>query len=342
MKTLQPPALATKLLELLSSGPDSDAIAGDLIEQYREGRSAVWYWRQVILAVVISCIRDRTLGGPAVLGSLLVLLLMIVSVVRHPLSLGSGLFITDITLLSGYLAFSIWAWRRRRPEVRDALTTGAKIGLMLGAVLISSHTVEWFAPFGNSRAVQLVRGAGSALLMLGLLGTAGSVALQRTRSIALSVIAGFWCASLGVLILLSFALALNLAFEAHAVAWLHEAFAASGMSDPGAFVARNSLEAASEILVRLPIAALVLSFSGSLSNAWVTTWPRVFAVVAAWFTPLIFLVGAASLWYADSLERAARAPFVMAGLLCASIALCAAHPIWSSLSQSRRDSTSAA
>ena len=39
------------------------------------------------------------------------------------------------------------------------------------------------------------------------------------------------------------------------------------MSDPGAFVVRNSLEAASEILVRVPIAALVLSFLGSVSNA---------------------------------------------------------------------------
>ena len=45
----------------------------------------------------------------------------------------------------------------------------------------------------------------------------------------------------------------------------------------------------------------------------------------------------ASLWYADSLERAARPPFVMAGVLTAGIALCGAHPLWSSLIGSRAD-----
>ena len=44
-----------------------------------------------------------------------------------------------------------------------------------------------------------------------------------------------------------------------------------GMTDAGAFVVRNSLEAASEILVRLPIAALVLSLGGGLANAWITS-----------------------------------------------------------------------
>jgi len=51
---------------------------------------------------------------------------------------------------------------------------------------------------------------------LGLLGAAGSAAWDRTRSVMLAVIAGLWCGSLGILILLSFALTLNLAFEAHA------------------------------------------------------------------------------------------------------------------------------
>ncbi len=337
MKASQPPILATRLLEMLASGPHGDALAGDLIEQYRQGRSAAWYWRQVLLAILVGLVKDRVLGGMAILGSSLALLLIIVSVGRHPASLGSGLLITDIGLLSGYGAFSAWAWRQRRPQLRHALTAGAQTGIMLGVVLIASHAIEWFAPVGSSRAVQAVRGAGSTLLMLGLLGVAGSAAWQRTRSVKLAVIAGLWCGLLGVLILLSFALTLNLAFEAHAVAWLHEPFVASGMSDAGAFVVRNSLEAASEILVRVPIAAFVLSFSGSLSNAWIRTWGRGFAALAACLAPLIFVAGVASLWYADSLERAARPPFVMAGVLTAGIALCSAHPIWSSLSRRRRE-----
>ena len=38
MKTSQPPTLATKLLEKLAPSPHGDALIGDLIEQYREGR----------------------------------------------------------------------------------------------------------------------------------------------------------------------------------------------------------------------------------------------------------------------------------------------------------------
>jgi hypothetical protein len=337
MKTSQPPTLATKLLEMLAPGPHGDAVAGDLVEQYRQGRSAAWYWRQVLMAILVGLAKDRVLGGAATLGSLLVLLLIVVSVGRHASSLGSGLFTENVALLSGYGAFSVWAWRRRRPVVRQALIAGAQTGMMLGVVLIASHSVEWFAPFGSGRAVQVVRGAGSTLLMLGLLGAAGSAAWQRTRSVRLAVLAGLWCGLLGVLIMLSFALTLNLAFEAHVAAWLHEAFVASGMSDPGAFVVRNSLEAASEILVRVPVAASVLSFGGGLAGAWVTTWPRRLAALAAWLTPLTFAAGAASLWYADTLERAARPPFVVAGVLTAGIALCSAHPIWSSLSRRRRE-----
>jgi hypothetical protein len=338
MKASHPPILATKLLGQLVSGPHGDALAGDLIEQYRQGRSAVWFWRQALLAIVVSFTKDRTLGGPAVLGSLLVLLLMIVSVGRHPSSLGSGsgLFIMDLALLSGYGAFSIWVWRQRRPGEREALAAGAQTGVILGVVLIASHMIEWFALDATS-AVRLVRGAGSFLLMLGLLGAAGSAAWQRTRSTMLAVIAGLWCGSLAVVIFLSFALTLNLAFEAHAASWLHEPLVASGMSDAGAFVVRNSLEAASEILVRIPIAALVLAFSGGVSNAWMMKWPQRLAVLAAWFTPFFFGAGAAALWYADSLDRPARPPFVMAGVLTAGIALCGAHPIWSSLSSRRKD-----
>ena len=271
----------------------------------------------------------------ALLGSALVMLLMIVSVGRHPASLGTGLFVTDLALLSGVGAFALWVWRQRRSDVRGALAAGARAGIMLGLVLIASHAIEWFG-LDRSRTAQLARGAGSTLLMLGLLVAAGSAAWERTRSVTLGVIAGLWCGSLGAVLVLSFALTLNLAFEAHAAAWLHGAFVASGMRDTGAFVVRNSLESASGILTRTPIAAVVLSFVGCLANAWVTSRSRGLAVLVAWLTPIVFASGAGALWYADSLGRAARPPFVLGGVLATAIALCAAHPIWSSLSARRR------
>ena len=79
MKSDRPPVLATRLLERLVSGPHEDALAGDLIEQYRQGRSGAWYWRQVlaaILAGVMRGVRDHKLqaAGAAAIGLALYLL----------------------------------------------------------------------------------------------------------------------------------------------------------------------------------------------------------------------------------------------------------------------------
>ncbi len=330
MKHSEPPKVATRLLEVLASGPHDDALAGDLIEQFREGRSAVWYWRQVLLAIAVCLAKDRALRGPAIVGSLLAILLVLLSVLRHPASLGTGLLITDIAMLSGYGAFSVWVWRQRSTSARYAFTAGAQSGMVLGLVLIASHATEWLGLFENKPAA-LIRGVGSVMLMLGLLSAAGSAAWQRTRSRVLAVLAGLWCGAISVLMLLNFALTLNLVFEKHATVWLYGAFSASGMSDPGAYVVRNALESASEVLIRMPIAALVVSIGASLSSAWIRRWPRSLAVFAASFTPLMFLAGVACIWHADALARAARPPFIMAGLMMAGVALCGAHPLWSLL-----------
>jgi hypothetical protein len=58
VKPTNPPALATKLLESLVAERTSEALLGDLVEQYEGGRSRAWYWRQVFLALVISAGRE--------------------------------------------------------------------------------------------------------------------------------------------------------------------------------------------------------------------------------------------------------------------------------------------
>jgi len=81
---MNPPALATWLLNRMTSGDKSDSVIGDLIEQYRGGRSWGWYWRQVIAAILASLVRDvsgnKWLALRASLTGLLLYLLMAVPV----------------------------------------------------------------------------------------------------------------------------------------------------------------------------------------------------------------------------------------------------------------------
>lgn len=58
MKPSKPPALATWLLEHIRFSTTDGVIAGDLMEQFNRGRSAAWYWRQVLLAIVVGCARE--------------------------------------------------------------------------------------------------------------------------------------------------------------------------------------------------------------------------------------------------------------------------------------------
>ena len=57
MKRENPPAAARWILEHLVPGKKNDALAGDLLEEFRCGRSSLWYWRQVLSAFVVGSTR---------------------------------------------------------------------------------------------------------------------------------------------------------------------------------------------------------------------------------------------------------------------------------------------
>jgi hypothetical protein len=49
----QPPRLATWLLKHFGCSPNTDAVIGDLDERFRDGRSRIWYWKQVLVGLAV-------------------------------------------------------------------------------------------------------------------------------------------------------------------------------------------------------------------------------------------------------------------------------------------------
>jgi hypothetical protein len=56
MTMAHPPRFAAFLLERL--GPQNEALAGDLAEEYRAGRAPFWYFRQVAVTIVLHVLAD--------------------------------------------------------------------------------------------------------------------------------------------------------------------------------------------------------------------------------------------------------------------------------------------
>jgi hypothetical protein len=58
MRAANPPPIATWILEHLTFGGRNDSLAGDLLEEFRRGRPASWYWRQVWIATARGIIKE--------------------------------------------------------------------------------------------------------------------------------------------------------------------------------------------------------------------------------------------------------------------------------------------
>jgi hypothetical protein len=272
--------------------------------------------------------RQQILGSGIILGTILVLSLVAAGVVQHRASTqgsGVGLLWMDIALLVVYGFAGMLVWKQKSTSAITATTVGAQLGLAVGAVAIANHLIEAFVP---ARPFVLI--ISPVLLTLALLGMAGAAAWERTGSFVLAVIGGVCCALVAALITLCFAISFNLSFAARVDWQLREAFAASGMIDRAGFRVKNILEASSEILVRMPLLAICLAFAAAVIQAWMSRESRrALVLVARFLAPFVFAVGAAALWHANSIDRAARPPFVLSGVLLTGVALCAAYPIWS-------------
>lgn len=272
-------------------------------------------------------VSKRLLNVPAA-GVLAVLALLAISVIRHPASLQSArsLLWIDAGLLLACGIAAACVQFQASAALHAAISLGTRAGFVLAAILIANHVTELFVPDRDFAAV-----IAPVLLAFALLSPTGSVAGERTRSLPLAVLAGVWAALVGTLLLICAGCILNLTMEARVELWLRGAFVASAMKDPGAFLVQNTLQAASEGLVRMPVLAVILSLLGASANALLSRWPRTAIVLAAGLVPCLLAGGTAILGYVNSLPRTARPPWVLAGALLVCFGVSAAHPVWSVL-----------
>jgi hypothetical protein len=56
---------------------------------------------------------------------------------------------------------------------------------------------------------------------------------------------------------------------------------------------------------------------------------RALVLAGTFLAPFVLATGAAALRLANAIERTARPPFVLLGVLLSGFALCASYPIWS-------------
>jgi hypothetical protein len=123
--------LPTKLLESLVPQRTSEALLGDLIEQFDGGRSRTWYWRQAILALVISAGREvrtsKLRTGCAILVGYLTgasLCYFTTSLAARLVESYTAVYLVFLPLAFGSAAASGWVVRRSFPRAMVLVFSG--------------------------------------------------------------------------------------------------------------------------------------------------------------------------------------------------------------------------
>lgn len=238
---------------------------------------------------------------------------------------GTRLLWLNLVLITIYAAAVLWASTQRSAAWNRVFHVGAKLGLLLAAVLVANDVVELFIPV---RPFALI--IAPVFLAIAILAATGSATWADTHSTPHAIFAGVCCVVVAMPLFLCSAVCLHLVFAARAELPLQQPFAASGMHDAHAFLVQNILQSASEALLRFPLFAVFLSLAGVLSAKISSISPRVRNTVA-WLALPLFVAGAVALNHANVLPRDQRPPFVLTGIVLAAVALSSIQTLWSAL-----------
>jgi hypothetical protein len=154
-----PPKAATWLLQRLGAGWHSESLAGDLIEQYAQGRSRLWYWQQVVLAIVLA--RARAMRGRPRIAAVKVFLRLLTEVaivlgvvstidqsrrthdlqnMLSPAFMATMAFLIAIALVGPLLSLTILRSKRPHAPVKHLIVLFAVAALGVGTLTWASTT----------------------------------------------------------------------------------------------------------------------------------------------------------------------------------------------------------
>jgi len=151
MSRIAPPTVARWMLVHLMPGESNDALAGDLHEEFCAGRSSGWYWRQVLSAITIRCVRELQLHRSALLFAVLWSMLA-------PAWMLVFAKLEKYADLRARLAQMVWPWS----IVCDlSLTLAAGVLFLWIGILLYLFPDLWLA--GQLRMRPLLRGITSSL-----------------------------------------------------------------------------------------------------------------------------------------------------------------------------------
>jgi len=147
VKPTDPPALATALLELIPPRTSAGLI-GDLIEEYRNGRSRTWYWQQTIVALMRSAFREGR-EHKLQASSAIVLGYLCGASLCYFTTSAAGKFVGPYTVVGAYLLFlplafissSISGWILSRTHSRPMVLVFAVFCVIASVVALAVYVL---------------------------------------------------------------------------------------------------------------------------------------------------------------------------------------------------------
>ena len=148
MKPTDPPALATTLLESLIPPRTSTGLIGDLVEEYRNGRSRTWYWRQTISALMTSAFYEGRAHKLQASSAIVLGYLCGASLFFFTTS-AAGKFVGPYTVVGAYLLFlplafisaAISGWMLSRTHSRPMVLVFAIFCVIASVVAFAAYAV---------------------------------------------------------------------------------------------------------------------------------------------------------------------------------------------------------